>query len=67
VPVLLWPWSSYRPTATQPSALSVTVTVHVADCETTTLEPQSTDTVVVRRVTNSVPDPLASACMGSPP
>jgi hypothetical protein len=41
-----------------PSAVSLTVTVHVADCGTTTPKPQLTDTVVPRRPTASMPDPL---------
>jgi hypothetical protein len=51
-----------------PAALvSVTVTVHVANCGTTTPEPQLTETVVPRRPTVSANDGLDSAaCSGSP-
>ena len=49
-----------------PAAVSVTVTLHVAVCETTT-EPQLTATDVARALTTNPPEPAAVACVASPP
>jgi hypothetical protein len=51
-----------------PLAVSVTVTVHVAACATTTGEPQLTAVLVVRGPTTTSLNPLDALCSaGSPP